>query len=89
MLSTGVLGVLCVLVAPLTLKAQMSWPVTRPPPSFALAVRVGQSDWIGPLSLSRNGHFALKLVVGDVDFYVLPSSIAKPDKPPGTTEIIP
>lgn len=58
---------------------------TRPPASFPLAVRIA-GGWIGPISLSSNGHFSVKLMIHGLTFYALPSALIKPHRPAFTTE---
>lgn len=75
--------VLCVCVL-----AHASLPGTPAPASFAYVVRLGRG-WLGPLSLSANGHFAVKIEVPQhpgVTFYALPDSITHSERPPDRAE---
>ena len=68
--------------------ARATLPGTPAPPSFAYVVRLGRG-WLGPLSLSANGHFAVKIQVPQhpgVTFYALPDSITHSERPPDRVE---
>ena len=57
-------------------------------PSFALAVQVQPGAWIGPMSLSPNGHFAIPVPIGNKTFYAPLLALAHPRQPERTAEFI-
>ena len=57
-------------------------------PSFALAVQVQPGAWIGPVSLSPNGHFAIPLPIGNKTFYAPLLALAHPRQPDHTTGVV-
>lgn len=55
--------------------------------SFSLAVQVEPGAWLGPVSLSANGHFAVPVMVGDRTFYAPLIALTHTSQPIGTTVI--